>query len=116
MTLLIFWNLPSAACEAALLEIKRLARRADPKKLDIIHVFSKQSAKVVQYLRWKKMQFTCVYDHDEELFESYRIQEEEMPTFYVIDDACNLLERWIGYDEETLQEMRKLVWKYRKRE
>lgn len=112
MTLLLFWNYPSEACLKILPELQRLYRKTDRRKLDIISVFSKQPEKALRFLKWKKIKIPCGYDQEEVAFESYRVKE--IPVFYVIDDECNLIDRWIGYDEDTLQEMKKFLWKFRK--
>lgn len=113
MTLLLFWNHASTDCRDVLLDLRRLYRKADKKKLAFISIISQQPEKVIQFLRRKKIQMTaCGCDQAEIAFESY--EAEETPVFYVIDDQCHLLNIWIGYNEDTMQKLKKLMWTYRK--
>ena len=115
MTLLLFWNHTSIECRNILPELRRLYRKADQKELEFISVISQHPEKAILFLKRKKIRMTaCGYEQAEIAFQSYEV--EEIPVFYVIDDHCYLLHTWIGCNEDTLQKLKKLMWKYRKEE
>ncbi|MFN7118500.1 MAG: peroxiredoxin family protein [Saprospiraceae bacterium] len=108
MTLLIFWNAPSADSRAVLLDLNRFCKRINCKKINIIGIVRDPADKAARFVKRKAIRFCQFYDPDEITRENYDIDTDEEPIFWLVDDGGKVRLRLNGYTEANLHKIKKI--------